>query len=51
MRISRYFHYFTMPLVADVNGKRRVYYQTIATKNGMTLHAVEVLAGRTGSLL
>lgn len=34
-------------LVADVNGKRRAHYQAIAAKNGTSLQAVEVLAGRT----
>jgi len=34
-------------LVADINGKRRAHYQAIAAKNGTTLQAVEVLAGRT----
>jgi len=34
-------------LVADINGKRRAHYQAIAAKNGTSLQAVEVLAGRT----
>jgi len=34
-------------LVRDINGKRRAYYQQIAAKNGTSLTAVELLAGKT----
>ncbi len=33
-------------LVADINAKRKAMYEKIAKKNGTTLHAVEVLAGK-----
>jgi uncharacterized protein YdbL (DUF1318 family) len=32
-------------LVASINSQRKVYYQEIATKNGISLQAVEVRAG------
>lgn len=33
-------------LIAEINAKRRVEYQSIAAKNGTDIRAVEVLAGK-----
>ncbi len=33
-------------LVADINAKRKAMYEKIAKKNGTTLQAVELLAGK-----
>jgi hypothetical protein len=33
-------------LIADINSQRKVLYQDIATKNGISLQAVEVRAGQ-----
>ena len=33
-------------LVASINGKRKAHYQQIANKNGISLQAVEVRAGK-----
>ena len=33
-------------LVSSINSQRKVYYQEIATKNGISLQAVEVRAGQ-----
>ena len=33
-------------LVASINGKRKAHYQKIADKNGISLQAVEVRAGK-----
>lgn len=33
-------------LMSDINGKRKAYYQEIADKNGISLRAVEELAGK-----
>jgi uncharacterized protein YdbL (DUF1318 family) len=33
-------------VVADINSQRKAYYQEIATKNGISLQAVEVRAGQ-----
>ena len=36
-----------MELINDINAKRKAKYQELATKNGITLEQVEILAAKT----